>query len=161
MSLSRKIVAAVEAAAHAGATSPLPVTATEGPHSLTLDVETASPIGVSCHAVTFHVDRAQPLPLDALRAWGERIAARVTYLMEPLIPIEADAIAVEVLLRSKKPGQRPQRRVYYEARLQAAGNLTIGRVEFDETTRQRQPLPCQLTTETLERLADDLVATAP
>lgn len=159
MSLSRKIVAAVNSGAAAPA--PLPLSATEGPHTLTLDLETASPVGVSCRSVTFRVDRDQPLSLDALRAWGDRIAARITYLMEPLVPIEADAIAAEVLLRSKKPGQRPQRRVYYEARLQAAGTLTLGRVEFDEATRTRQPLPCQLTTETLERLADDLVDTAP
>lgn len=159
MSLSRKIVAAVEAGA--GISVPLPAAATEGAHTLTLDLETASPVGLSCRAVTFRVDRDGPLAIDAVRAWGDRIAARVTYLMEPLALIEADAQASEALLRSREPGRRPGRRVYYEARLHTDGHLTLGRVQFDETTRQRQPLPCQLTIETLERLADDLVATAP
>ena len=159
MSLSRKIVAAAEAAA--GATPPPPVVASEGVYSLALELETASPVGVSCRTVTFRVERDQPLTFDALRAWGDRVAARVTYLMEPLVPVEADAQANELLLRSREPGRRPGRRVYYEARLQAAGTLTLGRVQFDETTRQRRALPCQLTLETLDRLADDLVATAP
>jgi hypothetical protein len=159
MSLSRKIVAAAESAA--GATAPPPAVAAEGAHTLTLDLETASPVGVSCRTLAFRAAREAPLPLDALRAWGDRVAARVTYLMEPLVPVEADALADELLLRSRQPGRRPGRRVYYEARLHAAGTLTLSRVQFDETTRQRQPLPCQFTLETLERLADDLVATAP
>jgi hypothetical protein len=161
MSLSRKIVAAAEAAAAAGAPTPPPAVATEGPHTLTLDVEAASPVGVSLRTLTFRVERDGSLAFDALRAWGDRVAARVTYLMEPLVPVEADTLANELLLRSRQPGRRPGKRVYYEARLAAAGVLTLARVQFDEVTRQRQPLPCQLTLETLERLADDLVATAP
>ena len=34
------------------------------------------------------------------------------------------------------------------------------RFAFDESTRQRRQVPCQLTRETLERLADDIVESA-
>ena len=32
------------------------------------------------------------------------------------------------------------------------------RFAYDETARQRRPVPCQLTREVLERLADDIAA---
>ena len=38
------------------------------------------------------------------------------------------------------------------------GKLAHGTIVFDEATRQRRQVPCQLTRETLERLADDIAA---
>ena len=46
----------------------------------------------------------------------------------------------------------------FRRRLHPRGALRLSRVTYDEATRRRQPEPCQLTREALERLADDLVA---
>ena len=43
-------------------------------------------------------------------------------------------------------------------RLFRQGSLRMERFVFDEATRQRRQVPCQLTRETLERLADDIAA---
>ncbi len=78
--------------------------------------------------------------------------------MEPLKVLEVNDHGGEVQLRSQSPTPRDERRTYYELRLLRQGKLQMERFAFDETTRQRQPIACQLTRETLERLADDIVA---
>jgi hypothetical protein len=93
-----------------------------------------------------------------LKAWGDRVAARVTYLMEPLVVIEVDPVGGEVELRSQSPTARNGQRTYYEVRMNRQGTLRLGRVAFDEQTRRRSAVTCQLTREVIERLTDDLVA---
>ncbi len=56
--------------------------------------------------------------------------------------------------------RRDHVRSYYEVRLHGDGRLRLTRVAFDESARSRKTVPCVLTVEALERLADDLVATA-
>ena len=154
MSLSRKIVAALDAAPPI----PGPVTAAEGAHTLTLDVEVATPVGGSCAAVTFHAGDRPSWSLDELTAWGDRLAAKLTYLMEPLVLHEADADAIEALLRSRNPTARDGCRFYYQVHLTKDGTLRLARHVFHEADRTRQPTSCQFTREVLERLADDLAA---
>ncbi len=157
MSLSRKIAAAVDDHITSGPANGA-VRAEDGPHRLTLDLLQASPVGVEIQGLEFAVNDRPDWSLDALKAWGDRLAARVTYLMEPLVILEADPVGGEVELRSKTPTTRDGRRAYYEARLDRNGTLRLFRVTFDETDRTRRTTPYQLTREVLERLTDDLVA---
>ena len=64
----------------------------------------------------------------------------------------------EVQIRSQSPTPRDEERGYYEMRLFRQGSLRMERFAFDETPRQRRRVPCQLTREVLERLADDIAA---
>jgi len=155
MSLSRKIAAGVEDRL---GLDPLPrlVTASEGAHSLDLQLSAAGPVGLAFDALEFHGAD----PDGDLRARADRLAARLDYLMEPLAVVEHDGRAGEVLLRSRKPTRRAGWHAYYEARLGRDGSTRLGRVRFDDQTRQRRPTPCQITAEALERLVDDLVAVA-
>lgn len=158
MTLSQKIAAALASGNnHSG-----PLEIATPSHRLGLDVVVSNALGVEANLLEFDVlapprdDRT----LDELCAWADRVAAKVTYLMEPLHLIEADAQGVEVELRSQTPTPRAGTRNYFEARLNRAGHLTIARLAFDNATRTRHRVPFQLTREVLERLADDLVATA-
>ena len=81
--------------------------------------------------------------------WGDRIASRVTYLMEPLKVLEIDAGGGEVQIRSQSPTPRAEQRGYYEMRLFRNGSLRMERFVFDESTRARRQTPCQLTIEVL------------
>jgi hypothetical protein len=153
MSLSTKIAAAAADLAASG-----PIAVEDGPHRLALDVRSAGPIGVEADALEFTVLDRPEWTVEALRAWGDRLASRVTYLMEPLVVVEADPVGVEVELRSGTPTARGERRGYYEVRLDRRGSLRLGRVAFDEADRRRRSTSFQLTREVLERLADDLVA---
>ena len=67
--------------------------------------------------------------------------------MEPLKVLEIDAGGGEVQIRSQSPTARADQRGYYEIRLFQQGSLRMERFAFDEATRQRRAVPCQLTRE--------------
>jgi len=157
MTLSREIVAAVDACPDP-LEAPREVTAAEGPHRLTLHLNATGPVGLAFDALDFATESRPEWSAEALRGWGDRLTARLTYLMEPLVVLEHDPIDGEVEIRSQSPTSRSGRRAYYEVRLHPRGTLRLSRVVYDEATRRRQPASCQLTREALERLTDDLVA---
>jgi hypothetical protein len=157
MTLSRKIADAVESLT-AAAELPRVVEAEAGAARLALNLTARGPVGIAFDGLDFaSTDRAD-LSADALRAWGDRLAARLTYLMEPLVVLEVDAQAGEAELRSQAPTPRGELRSFYEVRLRREGSLKLRRIAFDDVTRRRKAVPCQMTVEVLERLADDLVA---
>lgn len=159
MSLSPKIAAALDAHPDADAL-PCVVTVEDGPHRLTLHLTAVGPVGLAFSALEFATQARPQWSPDELKAWGDRLAARVTYLMEPLVVLEHDRVGGEVELRSQKPSERSNQRTFYEVRLHHEGRLHFARVTFDEATHQRRPTQCQMTREMLERLTDDLVASA-
>jgi hypothetical protein len=138
------------------------VSAQDGPDLLALDISAHAPVGVMLEHLDYSVsDPSRPeWTIDELQAWGDRLAKKVTYLMEPLVVLEVDAQGGEVELRSQSPTPRGQLRSYYEVRLNKSGTLRLFRMTFDSTDRRRRPSQFQLSREVLERLADDLVDTA-
>lgn len=160
MSLSRKIADALDGQMERGVAAPLSVE--DGPARLSLDVSANTPVGVALEGLELTAAEASGgWTLGALRAWGDRVASRVTYLMEPLVVVEADAVGQEVELRSQKPSQKGDRSSYYEIRMGPGGRMKMSRVAFDAGDRRRKPCGFQLTREVLERLVDDLEATLP
>ncbi len=160
MSLSKKIAAALDENTKAYVL-PCTVTVEESPNQLTLDLDGPrhGRAGASTSLEFATTSRAE-WSSEALKDWGERLSARVTYLMEPLKVLEVDAAGGEVQIRSQSPTPRDQGRGYYEMRLFRHGSLRMERFVFDDATRQRRATPCQLTREVLERLADDIAASA-
>ena len=158
MSLSHQIADVL-----AESTFPGTVSAQEPPHRLQLTCRSANTIGIEADHLDFSADDpgAPDRPIDELRAWADRLAERVTYLMEPLVLVEVDPEGGVVELRSDKPTPRPGLRSYYEVRLDRRTRLRLHRVAFDEAQKRRRETSFQLTAEVLERLVDDLVATAP
>jgi hypothetical protein len=155
--LSQKIDAAVDAAGGPGV-----VTVSEGPRLLSLQLTAASPVGAAFDALELSVTGGESrLSTAALKTWGDRLAARLTYLMEPLVVIEVDEVGGEVTLRSHAPGERNTVFSYYELQLKSEGSLHLRRVAFDVADRVRRSASCQLTREALERLVDDIQAALP
>lgn len=159
MSLSRKIADALDTFVKPDGANAL-LTVEDGPHRLALDVQLLTPIGVSLHALEYAHGEGPEASLDQLRAWADRLTARLTYLMEPFKLHESDKDTGIVCLRSQSPTVRHGRRGYYEITLAPSGALRFGRFHYDDATRRREPVPCQFTREVLERLADDLAASA-
>lgn len=160
MSLSRKIAAALDenTTVHV---LPCTVAVEEGPHRLVLNLTALDTVGVAFDGLDFAATGRPEWTSESLRSWGERLAGRVTYLMEPFKVLEVDAEGGEVHIRSQSPTTRDQQRSYYEVRLCKQGTLRMERITFDGATRQRRRSACQLTREVLERLADDIVASLP
>jgi hypothetical protein len=160
MSLSRKIAAALDENTKVHA-PPCEVAVEEGPHRLSLDLTALDSVGVAFDSLEFAATGRPEWSSDALRAWGDRLAGRVTYLMEPLKVLEVDAAGGEVHIRSQNPTARDDQRSYYEVRLSRQGTLRMERCTFDGASRRRRRIPCHLTREVLERLADDIVGCLP
>ena len=159
MSLSTKIAAEVDR--HDAATPPpFEISAEELGHRLSLRATAAGPVGLAFEALDFASSGREPRSPEAVHAWAGRLSRKVTYLMEPLVALEHDREAGRLEMRSAAPTVRNGRRAYYEARLRGDGTMTLTRVVFDEAARTRQTVPCQMTIEVIERLADDLVACA-
>ncbi len=156
MILSPRIAAALDGP-DAG-TPPCALTIEEGAHQVTLHLTASGPVGLAFGALEYRNRSHREWTTGSLKAWGDRIASRVTYLMEPLIVIEQDIDAGAVEIRSHAPTSRGNHRAFYEIRIGRAGTLHLTRISFDETTRQRRPIDCMMTREVLERLVDDVIA---
>jgi hypothetical protein len=157
MSLSKKIAAALDENTKAYIL-PCSVAVEEAQSRLTIHLTGLDTVGVAFSFLEFATSGRSELSSEALKGWGERLAGRVTYLMEPLKVVETDAHGGEVQIRSQRPTPRDEQRSYYEVRLFRQGSLRLQRFVFDQETRERRQTPCQLTREVLERLADDIVA---
>jgi hypothetical protein len=157
MSLSQKIAAAIDENTRAYIL-PCTVTVEDGPNRLTLDLTALDTVGAAFDTLEFVATDRTDWSSDALKAWGERLSARVTYLLEPLKVIEIDAGGGEVQIRSQAPTARAQQRGFYEVRLYKQGSLRMERFVYNDATRERQRTACQLTREVVERLADDIAA---
>ncbi|SIN73221.1 hypothetical protein SAMN05444166_0507 [Singulisphaera sp. GP187] len=156
MSLSQKIAAALDARPDNGAL-PCNLTVEDEPNRLTLGLTASGPVGMAFDRLDFATHARTDWSSEALQGWADRIATRVTYLMEPLVVLEHDKVGGEVELRSQVPTSRGDRRTYFEVRLNHQGTVKLSRIAVDESSRQRHPTTCQMTREVLERLADDLV----
>jgi len=159
MSLSKKIAAALDENTKAYLL-PCTVAVEESPNRLTLHLTALDTVGLAFTALEFATTSHTDWSSQALKDWGDRLSSRLTYLMEPLKVLEIDAAGGEVQIRSQTLTPRAEQRGYYEVRLFRQGILRMERFVLDEATRQRRPTPCQLTREVLERLADDIAASA-
>jgi len=93
----------------------------------------------------------------ALQAWADRVAGRVTGLLEPLKVIEVDVPRDETLLRSTQPAQRSEQLFYYEVSLKGTGVADVRRYRAShEFGARREQVPFVLTHEALAKLAGDL-----
>jgi ribosomal protein S18 acetylase RimI-like enzyme len=159
MNLSQKIAAALDGPD--AAVLPCDVAIADAAYRLVIHLTASGPVGLAFGALDFNTEAEDGWSPAALNAWGDRIAARVTYLMEPLVVLEQDALAGEVAIRSHVPTSRGESRAFYEIRLSGGGNLHLARIAFDESTRRRRGLDCMMTREVLERLVDDIITCLP
>ncbi len=92
-----------------------------------------------------------------LERLGKALAARLTYLMEPISPIEHDAAACVVQLRSNPPQRDDDGRSYYELLVRRGGEIALSRYR-KENGGARQPIAATVTREVLLRLVRDFDA---
>ena len=102
--------------------------------------------------------RTTALPGDgALAERAERIAGRVTGLLEPLRLVEVDTGRAVAQLRSSTPHARGDDRFYYEVLLQGDGTTTVRRYRSGGEVRREQ-VAFTLTHEALAKFVADLSA---
>jgi hypothetical protein len=88
---------------------------------------------------------------------AERLAKQLTYLLEPIRPIETDAEQCVVQMRSSPPRRDEDRSTYYELQVRKGGALSLCRYE-KAPGDVRRPIAMQLTREVFRRLLEDFAA---
>lgn len=99
-------------------------------------------------------DSLQNMPTEGLKQIAQRLSARLTYLLEPISPIETDAEGCVVQMRSSPPQKDTDRTSYYELLVSRSGELSLSRYAR-AVGQPREIIPAQLTREVLLRLVSD------
>lgn len=124
-------------------------------------VSKADALGCSLGHLRLRLLEPAELSVEQLTAWGQRLSERLRYLLESIETVEVDQPQGRLLLRSSPPDRKDQDTLYYELLVESGGRLQMTRHRYRAATGQRTAEPMVLTHEALEKLIDDLAATAP
>lgn len=116
---------------------------------------------IACEFVRFELTSAAlaNANLERLKAVSQDLSARLTYLLEPIRPIEIDGEQCVVQLRSQPPEREADRSSYYELLVRRGGHLSLCR--WTKTPGDvRQAIPAQVTREVFLRLIRDFSSAA-
>jgi len=129
----------------------------EGPRRLDCHITERNTLAVSftkLQLATSELAGAAPSDLERI---GKALSERLTYLMEPISPIELDSEACIVQLRSSPPQRDDDGRSYYELTVGRGGQIALSRYR-KENGNARQPISATVTREVLLRLVGDFCA---
>jgi hypothetical protein len=132
----------------------------DGRRRLTGELVGVDAIGLSFQQLMLETDELAGATMDRLKAISEDLAKRLTYLMEPISPIEFDADGCTVQLRSSPPQKDDDGTAYYELLVHQGGDLSLRRYH-KSAGGQRQSIPANVTREVFVRLVGDLDAAIP
>jgi len=153
MSLSDQLLKRLEQPGLDGAN----VEAADEGDRLRVRIDQSGPLALSCWELRLTTQRLAGASIAKVRQVAEAVTERVTYLLEPIQPIEADQEACVVQLRSVKPDDRGGVQSYYEALVKTGGSISLQRYER-QPGALRTSVAMTLTKEIIGRLADDFLA---
>lgn len=134
------------------------VTATEGARTVRCEVDQCDQLAVAVYELVLETNELANVEVAALQKASEALCQRVTYLLEPISPIETDADSCIVQMRSSPPQQQENGRFYYELMLRRGGAVTMYRYE-KQNGSIRKRVSANLTHEVLGRLVGDFNST--
>lgn len=139
----------------AGGTATVDITS--GNRRLTCDLVERNSLAVAFQALRVATPELANATSTSLERMAKSLSDRLTYLMEPIRPIEIDADACIAQLRSSPPQRDDDGRSYYELTVRRGGEIALCRFR-KEPGSARQQIPATVTREVLLQLADDFEA---
>jgi len=133
------------------------LTAEAQPRKLSCDVVERNSLAVSFQVLRLATSELASSSAADLERIGKSLSDRLTYLMEPIAPIEIDAQACIVQLRSNPPQRDDDGRSYYELTVRRGGEIALVRFRKEIGTTRHQ-IPATVTSEVLLRLVGDFCA---
>jgi hypothetical protein len=124
------------------------------PRTLTCDIVERNSLAVSFNYLRLATEGLASADATKLESIGRALAAKLTYLMEPIAPIEIDTDACVVQLRSSPPQRDDDGRSYYELLVRRGGEVALHRYR-KENGDARRPIAATVTREVLLRLVGD------
>jgi hypothetical protein len=140
-----------------GSGGPATVAVADGPRQLTCDIVERNSLAIVFNQLRLATTELAGATAVNLERISNALASRLTYLMEPIRPIELDADACVVQMRSNPPQQDDDGRSYYELLVRRGGEIALARYRKEPGT-PRQQIPATVTREVLLRLAGDFSA---
>ncbi len=142
-----------------GASGPFHLGLTEGMQRLDCDFAALDTLACSLTRFQLATDALRTKSPEQLKRLGEDLSRRLTYLLEPISPIEFDREQCVVQLRSNPPERDEGRTSYYELVAQRSGTVSLHR--YAKTPGEvREPIPMNFTREVFFRLVSDFSAVA-
>ena len=132
----------------------------DGPRRLRCQLVALDSLACAFTRLALEAESLRNMPTDGLKQTAERLSARLTYLLEPISPIEVDAQGCVVQMRSNPPHKQTDRTSYYELLVARSGQLSLCRYARS-AGQPREIIPAQVTREVLARLVADFWAAAP
>jgi len=157
--ISERIEAAVDTATRTGS---FPATIQESIGGVQVGCELLAAETIACAFERFEVvnERWRTAPLAQMKKIAEKLAGRLTYLLEPIRTIETDADTCTIQMRSMPPRQAGDgSRTYYELQVSAGGKLSLCRYA-KQPDQTRRTVPVQITREVFRQLTTDFVEAA-
>ena len=114
-------------------------------------------IGCSFQTLGLSSAKLANATLGELKTISDGLIRRLTYLLEPIGLVEADADRCSVQMRSSPPKRGEDETSYYELMVRKGGDITLSRYG-KKAGQLRQIVPAHVTREVFARLADDFVA---
>ncbi len=133
------------------------VQSAKGGDRVELGVARADALAIAFDWLRLETDRLAGASIERVRETAERLTERVTYLLEPLTPIEIDQDLAVVQMRSTTPQQDNESTAYYELLVKTGGSLSLRRYRKPRGA-MREPIEATVTREVLGRLVDDFAA---
>lgn len=112
------------------------------------------PLGAAITDLVLQTAELATADIAKLETASKSLCGRVTYLLEPISPIEIDATGCVVQMRSNPPHKDDNGLKYYELTLRQGGSVSLNRYE-KQPGNSRIPVPANLTHEVLGRLVED------
>jgi hypothetical protein len=142
---------------HLGDGGPVTLSLSAPPRDLHCELVERTRLAVSLDSLRLSTTELAAATAADLERISAALAQRLTYLMEPISPVELDAEGCVVQLRSNPPQRDDDGHAYYELTVHKGGELRLRRYRKDPQT-VRTPIPTTVTREVLLRLVDDFCA---
>lgn len=133
------------------------LTAEAQPRKLSCALVERNALAVSFDTLRLATSELASASTADLERIGKSLSDRLTYLMEPIAPIEIDAQGCILQLRSNPPQRDDDGRSYYELTVRRGGEIALVRFR-KETGATRRQVPATVTREVLLRLVGDFCA---
>lgn len=148
-----------EQAAEQAAVGPPPWKVDETCGSLRFSCELTALESLACAFTRFEMSNQAwaNVPIDKVQKIADELAKKLTYLLEPIRPIETDTEECVVQMRSMPPRQNDDGSIYYELHVKRGGVLSLCRYE-KQPGDVRRAIPVQVTREVFRHLLADFAA---
>ena len=114
-------------------------------------------IGCALESLAYRTDKLAGATIGQLKRLSDDLTKRLTYLLEPIGALEADAESCTVQMRSNPPQKDHDGASYYELLVRRGGEISLCRYA-KSPGQPRRTIPAHVTREVFTRLAEDFVA---